>query len=60
MLNENYRRKRGTNHKFRATEAEAAAEWERLYPEAVARARERKLRPKKQGRRRQFSVEDED
>lgn len=47
MLNDAYRRLRGTHKPFRATEAEIAAEYERIYPEAVKRARERRLNPKR-------------
>ena len=62
MLNLDYRRQRRTAHKFRTTPAEAAAEFERLYPEAVARAREKRLRPQKKRMpwSTSFSVEDGD
>lgn len=60
MDNHAYRRKRGTAHKFRTTPEEADRLWAELYPEAVARARERRLKPKGRVPWGDWSVEDGD
>ena len=62
MDNDAYRKSRRTHKPFTTTPEQADAEFARLYPEAVARAQERKLRPQKKRTPwgTNFSMEDED